>query len=107
MEQVNHLQGQQKMRQAAPRKYDGENGNPYYNPENGGHYGTSARRAASRPRPPPVPVTFTMLTFHRRRLCIRMCFLRTRLLTAADIWSRLQHKTMPPTRSSSPVPGRM
>jgi hypothetical protein len=57
MEQVNHLQGQQKMRQAAPRKYDGENGNPYYNPENGGHYGTSARhRAASRGiTPTPTP----------------------------------------------------
>lgn len=34
----------QKMRQApaAPRRYDGTNGNPLYDPSNGGHYGTSA-----------------------------------------------------------------
>lgn len=44
MDQVN-LQGhgQQKMRQqpqqAAPRKYDGQQGNPLYDPTNGGHYG--------------------------------------------------------------------
>ncbi|KAF2175526.1 histone-fold-containing protein [Zopfia rhizophila CBS 207.26] len=33
--------GQQKMRQApaAPRRYDGANGNPMYDPSNGGHYG--------------------------------------------------------------------
>jgi len=32
---------QQKMRQApaAPRRYDGANGNPLYDPSNGGHYG--------------------------------------------------------------------
>ena len=31
---------QQKMRQqAAPRRYDGVNGNPLYDPANGGHYG--------------------------------------------------------------------
>jgi len=47
MDQVN-LQGhgQQKMRQqpqqAAPRKYDGQQGNPLYDPTNGGHYGASA-----------------------------------------------------------------
>jgi hypothetical protein len=46
MDQVN-LQGhgQQKMRQqpqqAAPRKYDGQQGNPLYDPTNGGHYGKS------------------------------------------------------------------
>lgn len=35
--------GQQKLRQqatAAPRRYDGQNGNPLYDPGNGGHYGT-------------------------------------------------------------------
>jgi hypothetical protein len=26
---------------AAPRRYDGANGNPLYDPGNGGHYGTS------------------------------------------------------------------
>lgn len=34
--------GQQKLRQqatAAPRRYDGQNGNPLYDPGNGGHYG--------------------------------------------------------------------
>ena len=44
MDQVN-LQGhgQQKMRQstAAPRKYDGQQGNPLYDSANGGHYGQS------------------------------------------------------------------
>lgn len=38
-----NLQGhgqQQKMRQnAPPRRYDGQNGNPLYDPSNGGHYG--------------------------------------------------------------------
>lgn len=34
-------QGQHKMRQApaAPRRYDGQNGNPLYDSANGGHYG--------------------------------------------------------------------
>ena len=43
MDQVNlQSHGQQKMRQAtaAPRKYDGQQGNPLYDPANGGHYGT-------------------------------------------------------------------
>ena len=35
--------GQQKLRQqqatAAPRRYDGQNGNPLYDHANGGHYG--------------------------------------------------------------------
>lgn len=34
--------GQQKLRQqatAAPRRYDGQNGNPLYDHGNGGHYG--------------------------------------------------------------------
>jgi hypothetical protein len=37
--------GQQKMRQApaAPRRYDGQAGNPLYDPANGGHYGMFAR----------------------------------------------------------------
>jgi nuclear transcription factor Y gamma len=32
----------QKMRAApaAPRRYDGQAGNPLYDPQNGGHYGT-------------------------------------------------------------------
>jgi hypothetical protein len=36
--------GQQKMRQApaAPRRYDGQAGNPLYDPANGGHYGMFA-----------------------------------------------------------------
>ncbi|KAF2474064.1 histone-fold-containing protein [Lindgomyces ingoldianus] len=45
-----HLQahGQQKMRQApaAPKRYDGLNGNPLYDSNNGGHYGASASIAA-------------------------------------------------------------
>ena len=42
---MDQLQGhnQQKMRQApaAPRRYDGQSGNPLYDPANGGHYGKS------------------------------------------------------------------
>jgi hypothetical protein len=36
----------QKMRQppSAPRRYDGENGNPIYDTKNGGHFGTSTLR---------------------------------------------------------------
>jgi len=58
MDQVN-LQGhgQQKMRQqpqqAAPRKYDGQQGNPLYDPTNGGHYGASAAIAAQNHAPDP------------------------------------------------------
>jgi hypothetical protein len=50
LQQVN-LHGQQKMRQAtaAPRKYDGQQGNLLYDSTNGGHYGmSSCRSAASR-----------------------------------------------------------
>ncbi|RAR01934.1 malate dehydrogenase [Stemphylium lycopersici] len=56
MDQVN-LQGhgQQKMRQAtaAPRKYDGQQGNPLYDSANGGHYGASAAIAAQNQAPDP------------------------------------------------------
>ncbi|KAG9196150.1 histone-fold-containing protein [Alternaria panax] len=58
MDQVN-LQGhgQQKMRQqpqqAAPRKYDGQQGNPLYDPQQGGHYGASAAIAAQNHAPDP------------------------------------------------------
>ncbi|KAF7577449.1 hypothetical protein PtrM4_016890 [Pyrenophora tritici-repentis] len=56
MDQVN-LQGhgQQKMRQstAAPRKYDGQQGNPLYDSANGGHYGASASIAAQNQAPDP------------------------------------------------------
>ncbi|KAF2262098.1 histone-fold-containing protein [Lojkania enalia] len=47
--------GQQKMRQttAAPRRYDGLNGNPLYDPSNGGHYGASASIAAQGHAPDP------------------------------------------------------
>ncbi|KAF2733516.1 histone-fold-containing protein [Polyplosphaeria fusca] len=47
--------GQQKMRQApaAPRRYDGLNGNPLYDPANGGHYGASANIAAQGHAPDP------------------------------------------------------
>ncbi|OCK85493.1 histone-fold-containing protein [Lepidopterella palustris CBS 459.81] len=49
--------GQQKMRgqqaQAAPRRYDGLNGNPLYDPANGGHYGASASIAAQGHAPDP------------------------------------------------------
>lgn len=45
---------QQKMRQqAAPRRYDGVNGNPLYDPANGGHYGASASIAAQGHAPDP------------------------------------------------------
>ncbi|KAF2490557.1 histone-fold-containing protein [Lophium mytilinum] len=47
----------QKMRQqpqqAAPRRYDGVNGNPLYDPANGGHYGASASIAAQGHAPDP------------------------------------------------------
>ena len=44
--------GQQKMRQApaAPRRYDGQNGNPLYDPSNGGHYGTCVLSRAPQSR---------------------------------------------------------
>lgn len=47
--------GQQKMRPApaAPRRYDGANGNPLYDPANGGHYGASASIAAQGHAPDP------------------------------------------------------
>ncbi|KAJ4316114.1 CCAAT- binding transcription factor component [Neodidymelliopsis sp. IMI 364377] len=47
--------GQQKMRQApaAPRRYDGQSGNPLYDPANGGHYGASAAIAAQGHAPDP------------------------------------------------------
>ena len=45
MDSVNLQHGQQKMRQppAAPRRYDGQAGNPLYDPQQGGHYGTLPR----------------------------------------------------------------
>lgn len=48
-------QGQHKMRQApaAPRRYDGQNGNPLYDSANGGHYGASANIAAQGHAPDP------------------------------------------------------
>ncbi|KAL6704653.1 Transcriptional activator hap5 [Coniothyrium glycines] len=49
MDQVNlQTHGQQKMRQApaAPRRYDGQAGNPLYDAAQGGHYGASASIAA-------------------------------------------------------------
>ncbi|KAF2142889.1 uncharacterized protein K452DRAFT_297408 [Aplosporella prunicola CBS 121167] len=50
--------GQQKMRQqAAPRRYDGQNGNPLYDPSNGGHYGASASIAAQGHAPEPQVFT--------------------------------------------------
>lgn len=116
MDQVN-LQGhgQQKMRQqpqqAAPRKYDGQQGNPLYDPQQGGHYGKSALPAAchatrlSLSRPP----WGLVLTLSCRRVCSRMFSLRIRAyckLEAADIWSRLPRKTTLRIRSCSPVPGR-
>jgi nuclear transcription factor Y gamma len=47
MDQVNlNAHGQPKMRSvpAAPRRYDGQNGNPHYDEKHGGHYGKSSRR---------------------------------------------------------------
>jgi nuclear transcription factor Y gamma len=44
MDQVNlNAQGQPRVRAvpAAPRRYDGQNGNPHYDEKNGGHYGES------------------------------------------------------------------
>ncbi|KAL1392564.1 histone-fold-containing protein, partial [Phyllosticta capitalensis] len=50
--------GQQKMRQQAPpRRYDGQNGNPLYDPANGGHYGASASIAAQGHAPNPEVFT--------------------------------------------------
>ncbi|KAJ4366907.1 CCAAT- binding transcription factor component [Neocucurbitaria cava] len=45
----------QKMRQApaAPRRYDGQAGNPLYDPQQGGHYGASASIAAQGHAPDP------------------------------------------------------
>ncbi|KAK5134928.1 hypothetical protein LTR08_006019 [Meristemomyces frigidus] len=37
---------------AAPKRYDGENGNPEYKTKNGGHYGASASIAAQGHQPP-------------------------------------------------------
>lgn len=46
------------MRQsAAPRRYDGQNGNPLYEPSNGGHYGASASIAAQGHAPDPQVFT--------------------------------------------------
>lgn len=48
--------GQPNLRQqpaAAPRRYDGQNGNPLYDPGNGGHYGASAAIAAQGHSPDP------------------------------------------------------
>lgn len=49
---MDQLQGhsQQKMRAApaAPRRYDGQAGNPLYDPANGGHYGKSIPRKRTR-----------------------------------------------------------
>ncbi|KAF2107508.1 histone-fold-containing protein [Lophiotrema nucula] len=55
---MENLQGHggQKLRQpgpAAPRRYDGLNGNPMYDPANGGHYGASASIAAQGHAPDP------------------------------------------------------
>lgn len=49
MDSVNLQHGQQKMRQApaAPRRYDGQAGNPLYDPQQGGHYGTSVSPCAA------------------------------------------------------------
>ncbi|KAF2756153.1 histone-fold-containing protein [Pseudovirgaria hyperparasitica] len=47
------IPGQQKMRQQAPRRYDGQNGNPAYKTEHSGHYGASASIAASGHAPDP------------------------------------------------------
>ncbi|KAF2012535.1 histone-fold-containing protein [Aaosphaeria arxii CBS 175.79] len=50
-----NLAHNQKMRQApaAPRRYDGQNGNPVYDAQNGGHYGASASIAAQGHAPDP------------------------------------------------------
>ncbi|KAF1851123.1 histone-fold-containing protein [Cucurbitaria berberidis CBS 394.84] len=55
MDAVNLQHGQQKMRQApaAPRRYDGQAGNPLYDPQQGGHYGASASIAAQGHAPDP------------------------------------------------------
>ncbi|KAM3417305.1 hypothetical protein BST61_g5557 [Cercospora zeina] len=42
---------------AAPKRYDGKNGAPMYQPDHGGHYGASAAIAAAGHAPPPE--TFT------------------------------------------------
>jgi len=120
MDQVN-LQGhgQQKMRQAtaAPRKYDGQQGNPLYDSANGGHYGTSTRcRAASRAHAVQLaarPVAFTMDTCAdlipqaHQQLYVLSRIRAYAQLPVADIWSRLPHKIKLPIRSSSPAPGKM
>ncbi|KAH7390572.1 histone-fold-containing protein [Pyrenochaeta sp. MPI-SDFR-AT-0127] len=55
MDSVNLQHGQQKMRQApaAPRRYDGQAGNPLYDPQQSGHYGASASIAAQGHAPDP------------------------------------------------------
>ncbi|KAH8724703.1 histone-fold-containing protein [Phaeosphaeriaceae sp. PMI808] len=56
MDQVNLPgHGQPKMRAApaAPRRYDGQAGNPLYDPQQGGHYGASATIAAQGHAPDP------------------------------------------------------
>lgn len=52
----------QKMRQApaAPRRYDGSNGNPLYEPANGGHYGTYISLPSHAPAPGAQSVTFEL-----------------------------------------------
>lgn len=107
MDQVN-LQGhgQQKMRPAtaAPRKYDGQQGNPLYDPANGGHYGTSMQL-----QPVHSPLTAcanTILQAHPQ-LYVFLHLYSSPEFPVADIWSRLPRKTKLQTRSSSPVPGRM
>lgn len=42
---------------AAPKRYDGKNGQPMYDSAHGGHYGASANIAAQGHAPPPE--TFT------------------------------------------------
>ena len=37
---------------AAPKRYDGKNGNPVYDATHGGHYGASANIAAQGHQPP-------------------------------------------------------
>ncbi|KAF2404196.1 histone-fold-containing protein [Trichodelitschia bisporula] len=53
------VQQQQAQQQAGPRKYDGQNGNPLYDPSLGGHYGACQKIALANAAPPPEVFTGT------------------------------------------------
>lgn len=126
---------QQKMRAvpAAPRRYDGQNGNPVYDHQAGGHYGTFSVAFFLALNIYVVALHYMNLLWslievqfdHHRWHYQQMACMKHELTLSsqvppqpyvttcaalphvADFWCRLPPKAMRPTPSCSPARGRM